>query len=177
MCEGGRLESSEDDHDGRLEIKRDPAPYKRFGIGCALVTPNSWEAGAAMTERDLFQSERGDGRGDVWRCILRMSTRRRDRASEKEQAQSDGGRTGEDPEADPPAPPRRVVTPVLLFLRAQIHTYHSSPRWSPLSLRKRSHSVFAAGESCVQSALEIITLFAFTKHFRLLTFQLKKFYF
>ncbi|KRZ17530.1 hypothetical protein T11_13191 [Trichinella zimbabwensis] len=34
-----------------------------------------------------------------------MSTRRRDQASEKEQAQSDGGRTGADPEADPPTPP------------------------------------------------------------------------
>ncbi|KRX69361.1 hypothetical protein T06_3073 [Trichinella sp. T6] len=34
-----------------------------------------------------------------------MSTRRRGRVSEKEQAQCDGGRTGADPEADPPAPP------------------------------------------------------------------------
>ncbi|KRY40117.1 U6 snRNA-associated Sm-like protein LSm6 [Trichinella spiralis] len=34
-----------------------------------------------------------------------MSTRRRDRASENEQAHSDGGRTGADPEADPLAPP------------------------------------------------------------------------
>ncbi|KRZ65470.1 hypothetical protein T10_528 [Trichinella papuae] len=35
-----------------------------------------------------------------------MWTRRRDRASEKEQAQSDGGRTGADPEeAEQPTPP------------------------------------------------------------------------
>ncbi|XP_003378048.1 conserved hypothetical protein [Trichinella spiralis] len=135
MCEGGRLESSEDDHDGRLEIKRDPAPYKRFGIGCALVTPNSWEAGAAMTERDLFQSERGDGRGDVWRCILRMSTRRRDRASEKEQAQSDGGRTGEDPEADPPAPPRRSTNPHVPLVSTLVTALASKK--IPLGLRRR----------------------------------------
>ncbi|KRX58333.1 Fatty acid-binding -like protein 6 [Trichinella sp. T9] len=34
-----------------------------------------------------------------------MSTRRRDRESGKEQAQSDGGRTGANPEADQPTPP------------------------------------------------------------------------
>ncbi|KRX68779.1 hypothetical protein T09_302 [Trichinella sp. T9] len=97
MCEGGRLASSEDGHDGRFEIKREPAPNERLGIGCALVTPNSWEAEAVKIERDLFLTFRS-----VETC-------------------------GDDPEADPPAPPRRVVTPALFFLRAQIHTYHSSP--------------------------------------------------
>ncbi|KRY92497.1 hypothetical protein T4D_16255 [Trichinella pseudospiralis] len=37
--------------------------------------------------------------------VLKMPTRRRGRTSEKEQAQSNGGPTGADPEADPLAPP------------------------------------------------------------------------
>ncbi|KRZ05823.1 hypothetical protein T11_2344, partial [Trichinella zimbabwensis] len=61
-----------------------------------------------LSARQQFWSESGDRRGDecyVWKCVLRMSTRRRDRASEKEQAQCNGGRTGADPEADPLASP------------------------------------------------------------------------
>ncbi|KRX83165.1 hypothetical protein T06_16425 [Trichinella sp. T6] len=54
MCEGGLLASSEDDHDGRFEIKQEPAPNERLGIGCALVTPNSWDAEAVKIERDLL---------------------------------------------------------------------------------------------------------------------------
>ncbi|KRY07894.1 hypothetical protein T12_14114 [Trichinella patagoniensis] len=42
---------------------------------------------------------------DMEMSVQRMSTRKRGRVSEKEQAQCDGGRTGADPEADPPVPP------------------------------------------------------------------------
>ncbi|KRZ13010.1 Retrovirus-related Pol polyprotein from transposon [Trichinella zimbabwensis] len=54
-------------------------------------------------------SASGDRRRDVqylWKRILRMSTRRRDRMSKKEPAQSDGERTGADPEeTNQPTPP------------------------------------------------------------------------
>ncbi|KRY13376.1 Fatty acid-binding -like protein 6 [Trichinella patagoniensis] len=46
-----------------------------------------------------------------------MSTRRRDRESGKEQAQSDGGRTGANPEADQPTPPGgdNSITSMIVF--------------------------------------------------------------
>ncbi|KRX49231.1 hypothetical protein T05_13667 [Trichinella murrelli] len=128
MCEGGRLASSEDGHDGRFEIKREPAPNERLGIGCALVTPNSWEAEANVDEKTR-PNER-ERTSTQWRL---MNWR------------GPGGRSAG------PTPAGRYTRSVL--------SQSTNPHVPLVStVRKRSHSVFAAEESS-------------------LTFQLKKFYF
>ncbi|KRX23795.1 hypothetical protein T07_4641 [Trichinella nelsoni] len=43
----------------KVEIKRESAPNKRHDIGCAWVTPNSWEAGAEKTTEG--KPDMGDG--------------------------------------------------------------------------------------------------------------------
>ncbi|KRZ79957.1 hypothetical protein T10_3024, partial [Trichinella papuae] len=48
----------------KVEIKREAAPNKRLGIGCALVTPNSWEAGAEKTTEG--KPDTGDGDLEEW---------------------------------------------------------------------------------------------------------------
>ncbi|KRZ69679.1 Transposon Ty3-G Gag-Pol polyprotein [Trichinella papuae] len=48
----------------KVEIERESAPNKRLGIGCALVTPNAWEAGSEETTEG--KPDTGDGDLEEW---------------------------------------------------------------------------------------------------------------
>ncbi|KRX71456.1 hypothetical protein T06_10352 [Trichinella sp. T6] len=55
-----------------------------------------------------------------------MSARRRGRECEKDQAQSDGGRTGANPEADQPTPPGGSLHTMKVSVSVAPHYFHSN---------------------------------------------------